>query len=109
MGVLGNGWAGLLGWFELGLRAVTWPLVGASMAGSVVWAGWNCGVLWPVKGLPVAALIVLVVAAVMVLIVSMPMYSGLVRRRYQVDDAWSQIDGQLKQAVRLGPQPGRDL
>jgi LemA protein len=55
--------------------------------------------LWCVlagEGQPVATLIVLVVAVVMVLLVSILMYSGLVRRRNQVDDAWSQIDGQLK-------------
>jgi LemA protein len=57
-----------------------------------------------VKGLPVTAtLVVLVVVVVVVLLVSMLLYNGLVRRRNQVDNAWSQIDVQLKRRYDLIP------
>jgi LemA protein len=59
-----------------------------------------------VKGLPVTAtliVLVLVVVVVVVLLVSMLLYNGLVRRRNQVDNAWSQIDVQLKRRYDLIP------
>jgi LemA protein len=57
-----------------------------------------------VKGLPVTAtLIVLAVVVVVVLVVSVLIYNGLVRRRNQVDNAWSQIDVQLKWRYDLIP------
>jgi LemA protein len=49
-----------------------------------------------------ATLIVLVVVVVVVLLVSMLLYNGLVRRN-QVDNAWSQIDVQLKRRYDLIP------
>ena len=55
------------------------------------------------KGLLVtAALVVLAVLAVL-LVVSALVYNGLVRRRNQVDDAWSQVDGQLRRRHDLVP------
>jgi LemA protein len=66
--------------------------------------GLDCGPFWPVKGLPVTAtLIVLAVVVVVVLVVSVLIYNGLVRRRNQVDNAWSQIDVQLKRRYDLIP------
>ncbi len=66
------------------------------------YSSWNRGPFWPVKGLPVtAARIVLAVLVVVVLVISMLMHSGLVRRRNQVDNAWSQIDVQLKRRYDL--------
>src|SRR4030095_870390 len=60
--------------------------------------------LLAVKGLPVTAtLIVLAVVVVVVLVVSVLIYNGLVRRRNQVDNAWSQIDVQLKRRYDLIP------
>src|SRR5215216_5135507 len=57
-----------------------------------------------VKGLPVTAtLIVLAVVVIVVLVVSVLIYNGLVRRRNQVDNAWSQIDVQLKRRYDLIP------
>jgi LemA protein len=56
------------------------------------------------EGLPVTAtLIVLVVVVAVVLLVSMLIYNALVRRRNQVDNAWSQIDVQLKRRYDLIP------
>jgi LemA protein len=56
-----------------------------------------------VKGLLVtAALVALAVCAVLV-IVSVLIYNGLVRRRNQVDSAWSQIDVQLRRRHDLIP------
>ncbi len=46
--------------------------------------------------------IVIVVVAV-VLLVGVLLYNGLVRRRNQVDNAWSQIDVQLKRRLDLVP------
>ena len=58
----------------------------------------------PVKGLLVTAtLIVVAVVVVVVLVVSVLMYNGLVRRRNRVDNAWSQIDVQLKRRYDLIP------
>jgi LemA protein len=57
-----------------------------------------------VKGLPVTAtLIVIAVVVVLLLVVSVLIYNGLVRRRNQVDNAWSQIDVQLKRRYDLIP------
>ena len=68
------------------------------MGGSELWS------LLAVKGLPVTAtLIVLAVVVVVVLVVSVLIYNGLVRRRNQVDNAWSQIDVQLKRRYDLIP------
>jgi LemA protein len=56
-----------------------------------------------VKGLPVTATLIVVAALVIVLVVSVLIYNGLVRRRNQVDNAWSQIDAQLKRRYDLIP------
>ena len=50
----------------------------------------------------IAGLIVLAAAVVLVLIV-IGMYNGLVRAKKQVENAWSQIDVQLKQRADLIP------
>jgi LemA protein len=72
--------------------------------GSRAWAGWSRGPFWPVKGLLVTAtLIIVAVVIVVLLVVSVLMYNGLVRRRNQVDNAWSQIDVQLKRRYDLIP------
>jgi LemA protein len=64
----------------------------------------NRGPFWSVKGLLVtAALIVLAVVVVVVLVVSVLIYNGLVRRRNQVDSAWSQMDVQRRQRYDLIP------
>ena len=49
------------------------------------------------------ALIVLAVVVVVVLVVSVLIYNGLVRRRNQVDSAWSQMDVQRKRRFDLIP------
>jgi LemA protein len=49
-----------------------------------------------------ATLVVLAVVVVL-LVVSVLIYNGLVRRRNQVDNAWSQIDVQLKRRYDLIP------
>jgi len=49
------------------------------------------------------ALIVLAVVVVVVLVVSVLIYNGLVRRRNQVDLAWSQMDVQRKRRYDLIP------
>ena len=49
-----------------------------------------------------AALLVLAVV-VAVLVVSVPIYNGLVRRRNQVDSAWSQMDVQRRRRYDLIP------
>jgi LemA protein len=59
-----------------------------------------------VKGLPVTTTLIvvaIVVVVVVVLVVSVLIYNGLVRRRNQVDNAWSQIDVQLKRRYDLIP------
>jgi LemA protein len=64
----------------------------------------NRGPFWSVKGLLVTtALIVLAVVVVVVLVVSVLIYNGLVRRRNQVDLAWSQMDVQRKRRYDLIP------
>jgi LemA protein len=50
-----------------------------------------------------AAVVVLAVVVVVVLVSSALVYNGLVRRRNQVDDAWNQIDVQLKRRSDLIP------
>ena len=50
-----------------------------------------------------ATLIVVAVVVVVLLVVSVLLYNGLVRRRNQVDNAWSQIDVQLKRRCDLIP------
>ena len=72
----------------------------------MAWAGWKLWSLRPVKGLLVTASLIVVAVAVVVvvvLVVSVLMYNGLVRRRNQVDNAWSQIDVQLKRRYDLIP------
>jgi LemA protein len=49
------------------------------------------------------AVIVIVVLVVVVVGFTMLAFNGLVRRRNQVDDAWSQIDVQLKRRYDLIP------
>jgi LemA protein len=56
-----------------------------------------------VKGLPVTTTLIVVAIVVVVLVVSVLIYNGLVRRRNQVDNAWSQIDVQLKRRYDLIP------
>jgi LemA protein len=57
-----------------------------------------------VKGLPVTVtLVVIGIVVVVLLVASVLIYNGLVRRRNQVDNAWSQIDVQLKRRYDLIP------
>jgi LemA protein len=63
----------------------------------------NRGPFWPVKGLLVTATLVVLAVVVVLLVVSVLIYNGLVRRRNQVDNAWSQIDVQLKRRYDLIP------
>jgi len=59
-----------------------------------------------VKGLLVTTTLIVVavvVVVVLLLVLSVLMYNGLVRRRNQVDNAWSQIDVQLKRRYDLIP------
>jgi LemA protein len=56
-----------------------------------------------VKGLLVAAVLIVLTVAVVVLGLSVLGYSGLVRRRDQVDGAWSQVDMQLRRRSELIP------
>jgi LemA protein len=56
-----------------------------------------------VKGLLVTATLIVLAVVVLVLVVSVLIYNGLVRRRNQVDNAWSQIDVQLKRRYDLIP------
>jgi LemA protein len=51
----------------------------------------------------VIALIVIIAIVVVVAIIVVVLYNGLVRRRNQVDNAWSQIDVQLKRRHDLIP------
>jgi LemA protein len=58
-----------------------------------------------VRGLAVAdALVVLAVVVVGMLVASVLTYSGLVRRRERVDNAWSQMDMQLRRRYDLVPR-----
>jgi LemA protein len=63
----------------------------------------NRGPFWPVKGLLVTATLVVLAVVVALLVVSVLIYNRLVRRRNQVDNAWSQIDVQLKRRYDLIP------
>jgi LemA protein len=56
---------------------------------------------WLVKGLLMTAALIVLVVVVAVLVGSVFVYNGLVRRRNQVDDAWSQIGVQLKRRSDL--------
>jgi LemA protein len=47
--------------------------------------------------------IVLIIVVVLLVIVAIVMYNGLIRSRNQVENAWSQIDVQLKRRVDLIP------
>ena len=49
------------------------------------------------------ATLIVLAAVVVVLVVSTMIYNGLVRRQNQVDNAWSQIDVQLKRRYDLIP------
>jgi LemA protein len=55
------------------------------------------------KGDSVVAVIVIIVVVVLLALILVFMYNGLVRRRNQVDNAWSQIDVQLKRRHDLIP------
>ena len=54
-------------------------------------------------GFPVIAAIIILVIIVLAVIVFMVLYNGLVRLRNRVDNAWSQIDVQLKRRHDLIP------
>jgi len=56
-----------------------------------------------VKGLPVTTTLIVVAIVVVLLVVSVLIYNSLVRRRNHVDNAWSQIDVQLKRRYDLIP------
>jgi LemA protein len=56
-----------------------------------------------VKGLLVAAALIVLTVVVLVLGLSVLGYNGLVRRRNQVDSAWSQVDMQLRWRSELIP------
>jgi LemA protein len=56
-----------------------------------------------VKGLLVTATLIVLAVVIVVLVVSVLIHNGLVRRRNQVDNAWSQIDVQLKRRYDLIP------
>jgi LemA protein len=65
--------------------------------------GLNCGPFWLVKGLLVAAAVVVLAVVVVGLALSVVSYNGLVRRRDQVDSAWSQVDMELRRRSELIP------
>jgi LemA protein len=67
------------------------------VAGSESWAFWRR------KGLPVTTAIIVVAIVVVLLVVSVLIYNSLVRRRNQVDNAWNQIDVQLRRRSDLIP------
>ena len=52
--------------------------------------------------------IVIVVIILLVIVYLVAAYNGLIRRRNQIENAWSQIDVQLKRRHDSDPQPGRD-
>jgi len=58
---------------------------------------------WLVKGLLVAAALVVLAIVVGVLVSTVFVHNGLVQRRNQVDDAWSQVDVQLRRRSELVP------
>lgn len=49
------------------------------------------------------ALIIILVVAVVVILVGVALYNGLIRSKNQVENAWSQIDVQLKRRLDLIP------
>jgi LemA protein len=53
--------------------------------------------------MPVVAVIVIVAVIVLLLLITMLVFNGLVRSRNRVDNAWSQIDVQLKRRYDLIP------
>ena len=65
--------------------------------------GLNCGPFWLVKGLLVAAAVVVLAVVVVGLALSVVSYNGLVRWRDQVDSAWSQVDMELRRRSELIP------
>ena len=71
--------------------------------GASAWSGWKCGPFWLVKGLLVAAAVVVLAVVVAGLVLAVLGYGGLVRRRDQVDSAWSQVDMELKRRSALIP------
>jgi LemA protein len=68
----------------------------------LTWSSWNRGPSWPMKGLLVAAALV-VLAVVVVLVLSVLGYGGLVRRRDQVESAWGQVDMEFRRRSELIP------
>ena len=50
----------------------------------------------------IALIVIIVILAVVAIMVAL-LYNGLVRRRNQVDNAWSQIDVQLKRDTTSSP------
>ena len=48
-------------------------------------------------------LIIIIVAVVLLAIYLISAYNGLIRRRNQIENAWSQIDVQLKRRIDLIP------
>jgi LemA protein len=57
-----------------------------------------------VKGLLVTAALVVLAVLVALLVIAVLIYNGLVRRRNQVDNAWSQVDVQLRRRHDLIPE-----
>jgi LemA protein len=51
----------------------------------------------------VTAVIIIVIILVVIVVAAIAMYNGLIRRRNQVENAWSQIDVQLKRRLDLIP------
>ncbi|MFV0307332.1 MAG: LemA family protein, partial [Desertimonas sp.] len=49
------------------------------------------------------ALIIVVVVLVLLVLYAITAYNGLIRRRNQIENAWSQIDVQLKRRLDLIP------
>jgi LemA protein len=61
------------------------------------------GLPFPVRRPPVIPLVIGVVAILLVLFVLVSVYNGLVRGRNAVDNAWAQVDVQLKRRYDLIP------
>lgn len=57
----------------------------------------------PRRTLGAMEIIILIVVVVLVLVVGVVLYNGLVRSKNQVENAWSQIDVQLKRRIDLIP------
>ncbi len=58
---------------------------------------------WLAKGLLVAAAVVVLAVVMVLAAVSTVIHKGLLRRRNQVDDAWTQVDVQLRRRSDLIP------